>query len=255
MAPMPFLIFLLAGLIASSSSARTPLPENRLSRFRKCIIFPAACVMLLCTLAPFVLHHSVPVIHQDEYDDPTYDLFYECGDENCETHHGKHTIKTSGCGLCSISNAVRYMTGQAIDVRSLAKFARTNEQYIVHEGSKATVSEEAAKAFGDEYGFCFIGQIPGLAEATAYVKQGCTVIAGVGNNKGGGHILVIADYDPLTKKYLILDSAGNYENWSRAFSSWQRITDNHLQSNPDVYFTTFRILAPSRLRNLVLPSA
>ena len=251
--PMPFLIFLLAGIIASSS--RTALPENRLKRVRVCMVFPAVCAILMLALSPFVLHHSAPVVHQDDYDDPAYDLFYECGDENCETHHGKHTIKTSGCGLCSISNAVRYMTGRGIDVRSLAEFARTNEQYIIHEGSKSTISEEAAKAFGDEFGFCFIGQISGLAEATAYVKQGCTVIAGVGNSIGGGHILVIADYDPLTKEYLILDSAGNYENWSRAFSSWQRITDNHLQSNPDVYFTSFRILAPSRLGNLALQPA
>ena len=190
------------------------------------------------------------MLHQDDYDDPEQDLFYECGDETCETHHGNHTIKTSGCGLCAISNAVRYMTGQEIDIHSLAAFARTNEQYIVHVGSKSTVSEEAAKAFGDDYGFCFIGQVPGLAEATAYIRMGCTVIAGVQNSKGGGHLLVIADYDPLTKEYLILDSAGNYEGWSHSFSSWQKLSGNCLQSNPDVSFTSFRVLGPTRLQGL-----
>ena len=249
--PIPFILFLLAGITAAPDGKKAA--EEPRASLRSCLAFPMVCAVIMgCTL-PVILHHTVPVIRQDEYDNPESDLFYECGEEGCETHYGKHTIKTSGCGLCAISNAVRYMTGSAPDVRGLATFARNNEQYIVHVGSKSTVSEEAAKAFGEAFGFCYIGQVAGLAEAVPYVKQGCTVIAGVGNDKGGGHLLVIADYDPLTKKYLILDSAGNYESWSHSFCSWQRINDNRLQNNPNVYLTSFRILGPSRLAELRLP--
>ena len=246
--PVPFLLFLLAGLAASSETAGRP--EKRRPGIRSYLVFPAVCVILICSVAPFVFHYSVPVIRQDNYDDPVHDLYYECGDQDCETHHGSHTIKTSGCGLCAISNAVRYMTGRGIDVRSLAEFARDHEQYIIHTGSKSTISEETAKAFGDDYGFCYIGAVSGLPEATNYIRQGCTAVAGVGNSLGGGHLLVVADYDPLTKEYLILDSAGNYDGWSHSFCSWQRIRDNHLQTNSDVYFTSFRILAPTRLQEL-----
>ncbi len=249
--PLPSAFFLLAGLLSASDPEAGA--ENRRPRLRRTLVLPAVCAAVLLVSLSLVLHHEVPVIRQDDYDNPVDDLYYLCGDENCETHHGNHTIKTSGCGLCAISNAVRYMTGGDLDVRGLAAFARENEQYIVHVGSKSTVSEAAAGALGEEYGFCFIGQVPGLQEATGYIRQGCTVIAGVGNSRGGGHLLVIADYDPLTKEYLVLDSAGNYDGWSHAFCSWQRITDGRLTTNPDVFLTSFRILGPSRLKNLALP--
>ena len=85
----------------------------------------------------------------------------------------------------------------------------------------------------------------GISGAGSNVK-----IVSVQNSKGGGHLLVIADYDPLTKEYLILDSAGNYEGWSHSFSSWQKLSGNCLQSNPDVSFTSFRVLGPTRLQGL-----
>ena len=249
--PTPYFLFLLAGITASCDHTAIPAGSaDRVKRIRSFLVFPVACAVLICSLAPFLLSYDVPVIRQDDYDDPEQDLYYTCGDENCETNHGMHTIKTSGCGLCAIANAVRYMTGQEIDIHDLAAFARNNEQYVVHAGSKSTVSKAAADEFGDIFGFSFIGEVASLQEATPFIRQGCTVIAGVGNNLGGGHLLVVADYDPLTKEYLILDSAGNYDGWSRSFSSWQRIADNHLRTNPYVFFTSFRILAPVRLSGL-----
>ena len=247
--PVPFALFLAAGFIAASDTAGES--ENRRVKFRSCLVFPAICAAVMCIAALFVLNSSVPVVNQADYDDPAADLFYSCGDENCETHGGSHTIYTSGCGLCAVSNAVRYMTGQGIDVRELAAFARENEQYVVHLGSKGTMTESVAEAFGEEYGFAYLGKAGSLAEATDYIKMGCTVIAGVGNSSGGGHLLVIADYDPLTKQYLILDSAGSSDSWSRSFSSWQRIRGDCLTSNPDVTFTSFRILGPSRLESYI----
>ena len=97
--------------------------------------------------------------------------------------------------------------------------------------------------FGGDYGQFKLSE-GSLEEATHLLREGCAVIAGVGNAEGGGHLLVLADYDPLTGKYLILDSAGNYDHWSGSFFSWQSVRENRLELNPDVYLTTFRAIRP-----------
>ena len=181
------------------------------------------------------------VIHQDDYDDPEKDLYYFCGNSECETHHGCHTIKTSGCGLCAIVNAVAYMMGETIDVHEVAAFARENEHYAVHIGSKMSLYQAFAEAYGEKYNFSYVARVETLAEATRYLEQGCVVIAGVGNNRGGGHILVLAGYNAVTKQYTILDSAGNYSGWSHDFYSCQTIENNHLETNPNVFLTSFLV--------------
>ncbi|MBR3020607.1 MAG: O-antigen ligase family protein [Clostridia bacterium] len=186
-----------------------------------------------------ISYHAV--IHQDDYDDPEKDLYYYCGNENCETHHGRHTIKTSGCGLCAIVNAVAYMTGETIDVHEAAAFARENEHYAVHVGSKMSVYQAFAEEYGEKYNFSYVARVETLEEATEYLKQGCVVIAGVGNNGGGGHLLVLADYNAYTNQYVILDSAGNYPGWSHDFYSCQAINNNRLEHNPNVFLTSFQV--------------
>lgn len=185
--------------------------------------------------------YSASVIHQDDFDDPEKDLYYLCGDSQCETHQGRHTVKTSGCGLCAIVNAITYMTGEKIDVHEVAAFARENEHYAVHVGSKMTLYQAFAEEYGNQYNFSYLARVETLEEATDYLKQGCVAIAGAGNSGGGGHLLVLASYNPVTKQYLILDSAGNYSGWSHAFYSWQTIANNRLEKNPNVFLTAFQI--------------
>ena len=158
--------------------------------------------------------------------------------------YSQRTVKAAryahGCGACAIVNAVCYLTGTQPDVREVAEFVREKNEYIVHEGSKVTLYQDYAEAFGPRYGFRFVRQAENLGEATEYLRQGCVVLSGAGNSHGGGHLLVLADYSPADGKYLILDSSGNSANWSRAFASWQVIRDNRPEKNPDVLLTSFR---------------
>ena len=206
----------------------------------------AAGFLVCCLILPRTGPNVVPVIHQDDYADPETDLYYICGDPLCKTNGGRHTIKTSGCGLCAIVNAVCYLTGTRPDVREVAEFARSTDEYIVHEGSRATLYRSFADACGSRYDFHYIGQVETLAEAREYLKQGCVVIAGAGNIRGGSHVLVLADYSPCSDEYLILDSAGNYPGWSHSFLSWQTFRDNRPEQNEEMYLTAFRVFSSSR---------
>ena len=259
----PFLPFLAvlnvaAGCVGNEEERKSGMLYQRLRRLlmaarkRFRVIQPHAVrIMKPLALIAMIVFAFIPanygtvygnsVLHQDDYDDPVNDLYYFCGDTQCETHRGCHTIKTSGCGLCAIVNAITYMTGEKIDVHEVAAFARENEHYAVHVGSKMSLYPAFAEEYGNKYHFRYIGRVETLEEATDYLKQGCVVIAGAGNSRGGGHLLVLANYNPVTKQYLILDSAGNYSGWSHAFYSCQTITDNHLEKNPNVFLTSFQV--------------
>lgn len=247
--PVPFFLFAAAGLVAAAEDS--PDVSDRKeppARKQRWWIGPALlclCVLLALPLLPRGRTVRLEnIVQQDSYDDPETDLYYLCGDENCETHGGRHTIKTSGCGLCAVANAAWYLTGNAVDVHRVADFARENGEYVVHAGSSTTLVQAFAENAGAEFGVAFAGEVKSLEEATHLLREGCAVIAGVGNAEGGGHLLVLADYDPLTGKYLILDSAGNYDHWSGSFFSWQSVRENHLELNPDVYLTSFRAIRP-----------
>ena len=236
----------LRGIRADAAKLRIKLlafPAALPALFRR--LKPLAALLVFCGFLFFTRSNLslYPVIHQDDYARPDTDLYYDCGDPLCETNAGRHTISTSGCGACAIVNAVCYLTGTQPDVREVAAFVREKNEYIVHEGSKATLYQDYAEAFGPRYGFRFVRQADHLEEATEYLRQGCVVLAGAGNSHGGGHLLVLADYSPADGKYLILDSAGNSANWSRAFASWQVIRDNRPEKNPDVLLTSFRVYA------------
>ena len=212
-----------------------------LLRFLRRLLVPAAgVVFLLVLLLPSPKRIDCPVIRQDDYDDPQADLYYFCGDTGCETHNGCHTIMAAGCGPCAIVNAIRYMTGEEVDVHDVAAFARENELYLVHQGSRAILYRTYAEQEGAKHGIRYVDHFEDdMDRVTDYLRRGCVVLACAANTYGGGHILVFADYEENTGKYLILDSAGNHRSWSRSFSSWQTIRDARPEQNPYIHFFSF----------------
>ena len=68
------------------------------------------------------------------------------------------------------------------------------------EVSAAYVFEAAADAFGEKYGFTFAGTGESLRKLRRRLKAGQTVVTHV-----PGHYVTIVDYNPNTKKYLLLD--------------------------------------------------
>ena len=211
---------------------------------RRCLVPIAALVFLLVLLLPAPERIDCPVIRQDDYDDPQADLYYDCGDPDCDTHNGSHTIRFSGCGPCAIANAVCYMTGEQVDVHDVTAFARENDLYIIHQGSRAALYQAYAEACGEKYHFRYVDHFEDdMEKVTDYLRRGCVVLACAANEHGGGHILVFADYIENTGKYLILDSAGNYRSWSRSFSAWQTIRDNRPEKNPYIHFFSFWVYA------------
>jgi len=260
---LPFLAFL--NLSAGCVSAGCGAPEAnlslaglclRISRAFACLRKACACLarlvrryrpgliaalFVLCLLLPRGNRPDCPVLRQDDFDDPVRDLYYTCGDPSCETHGGFHTVKSSGCGACAVVNAARYMTGEAVDIHDVAAFVRENGQYIVHQGSKGSLYQTWAELEGPHLGIRYVGHAETIEETAGYLKQGCVAIACAANTKGGGHILVLADYCESSGRFLILDSAGNYPGWSRSFASWQAIPEGRPEHNPDILLYSFWI--------------
>ena len=182
---------------------------------------------------------SFTVLRQDDYDDPTADMYYNEG----------RTIKSSGCGICAIVNAVDYLTGNAPDVHAVAKYAMDNGEYTVGEGTNISMYKDYADSKGKSFGFKYVGATSNYTTLQSYLRQGCVAIVGVTRNSGGGHIIVIAAYNTDTGKYLVLDSAGDYSSWTKSMTgsslyAWQSISSGKFEKNSSCYIPSgnnFRI--------------
>ena len=137
---------------------------------------------------------------------------------------GKHrrtssdNFTTSGCGIFATVNAIYSVTGHFPDPYELADYAVKHYYRIEGSGTDSGFFEAAADAFGEKYGFTFAGTGESLKKLRRRLKAGQTAITHV-----PGHYVTIVDYNPKTKKYLLLDphylpkrKTGPYGDWVSA---------------------------------------
>ena len=187
------------------------------------------------TITSLYLSSVTPyVVCQYDYGDQTSDLYYECSygtscPDDFAAGTGKHTILSSGCGLCAIVNAIDYLTGNRIDIHDVAQYARENGGYKEHDGTYWKFYEEYATAFGETYGFKRVTVNDTLASYKEFLQNGGVIIIGCTRINGtGGHVIVIADYNSITDQFLILDSVGDHTpKWTGKLYGWYKINSTY----------------------------
>ena len=132
---------------------------------------------------------------------------------NVSDYSGK--MAAAGCGVVAITNAVYALNGQFVDPMLFADYAVEKHYRIIGAGTHDGIFKAAAKKFGDTYGFAYIKTTYSTSEGREYLKKGCVAISHV-----PGHYVTVADFNPKTKKYLVLDShpiksrpTGSFGNW------------------------------------------
>lgn len=163
------------------------------------------------------------------------------------------TYKSSGCGVYSIVNAVKYLTGKKIDPHELGNFAiscggRVNGG-ITHDFCKKVAN---SSEFGGKYGFK-LSEYYTFGSSSNKITCGSQVNSGYPSSaqwntlhskliehlsKGEiavvlvlGHFMSIVDYDSSTGKFLMLDSAPYKSKRLSDNGLYQWVTADQLNSN------------------------
>lgn len=124
-------------------------------------------------------------------------------------------MAAAGCGVVAITNAVYALNGEFADPMIFADYAVKKHYRIIGSGTQDGIFKAAAKEFGDAYGFAYIKRSYSTSEVREYLKKGCVAISHV-----PGHYVTIADFNPKTKKYLVLDSHPIKSRPTSSFGNW-----------------------------------
>lgn len=176
-------------------------------------------------------YNADQLINQNNYGDQDADLYYYAQDMTART------IKSSGCGLCAICNAVYYLTNQMPDVHEVARYARENKKYTVGKGTNAEMYKDyATDVLKPVYGISWYhtqSKDTDLSQAKKLVREGKAVVISASrpvNDVTASHIMVLVDYDE-SKGFRILDSAGPSGNWTKALDSWVKVKSDRTFMN------------------------
>lgn len=166
---------------------------------------------------------------------------------NVSDYSGK--MAAAGCGVVAITNAVYVLNGQFVDPMLFADFAVKKHYRIIGSGTQDGVFKGAAKEFGEAYGFSYVKTSYSLSEVRDYLQKGYVAISHV-----PGHYVTIADFNPKTKKYLVLDSHPIKSRPTSSFGNWfkrERVQRGGLTSSAFyIYGTRVRTTEIDRVKNI-----
>ena len=166
---------------------------------------------------------------------------------NVSDYSGK--MAAAGCGVVAITNAVYALNGQFVDPMLFADFAVKKHYRIIGSGTQDGVFKGAAKEFGEAYGFSYVKTSYSLSEVRDYLQKGYVAISHV-----PGHYVTIADFNPKTKKYLVLDSHPIKSRPTSSFGNWfkrERVQRGGLTSSAFyIYGTRVRTTEIDRVKNI-----
>ena len=159
-----------------------------------------------------------------------------------------------GCGLMSTINAVRYLNGKQIDIKEGVEVVKRREQYIHDEGGKHSIAQVIAGELGYKYGFRVSGTFDfgttskifkdekgkdyreyGYPTEDEYKVVWKDLVSHLSKGEVAvtlvhGHFIAIVDYDALTGKVLVYDSAASPTRGTTAKGdNWKSFND--LNSN------------------------
>ena len=131
-----------------------------------------------------------------------------------------NTIAASACGVFSMINALYALNGQFMDPMKLADYSVKNRYRVEGHGTSYKLFEAAAKKFGGNYGYSYVGSTTSLTKLQQHLQHG-TAIAYV-----PGHYMAVGDYK--SGKYLALDSYATEKRKTSPFGLW--ITGSRFRS-------------------------
>lgn len=147
--------------------------------------------------------------------------------------YGDGTLGDSGCGAFAIINAVRYLTGNTMDIYSVADWGSENE-YIWGVGSSFSIAPDAAAKFGSTYGFQldthigFDGYVGSSYPATpeAYDSAWNTLVSKLSQGEVAvglvhNHFISIVDYDSATNCVLVYDPGAGSKRQTTRSGDWK----------------------------------
>lgn len=112
------------------------------------------------------------------------------------------TLKTAGCGILSLTNAVYALSGCFVKPEWLASVAVEKGYRINGVGTSHSLYQWFCDAYGSSFNVKLSGNESSFNdEVKKHIKNGGVAIVSVPN-----HLMVINAYDTETGKYLILDS-------------------------------------------------
>ncbi|MBQ8515159.1 MAG: SH3 domain-containing protein [Ruminococcus sp.] len=166
--------------------------------------------------------------------------------------YGDGNLGNSGCGALAIVNAVRYLTGNTMDIYAVADWGSANE-YIWGVGSSFNIAPHAAEEFGSTYGFqldshygfsSYTGDCyPGSEEAyqaawsTLVTKLSAGEVAvGLVHN----HFISIVDYDSSTGKVLVYDPGAGSNRQTTTAGDWKSYDELNYWSDAGTTYLKLR---------------
>lgn len=166
--------------------------------------------------------------------------------------YGDGTISDSGCGEFAIINAVKYLTGNTMDIYTVADWASANE-YIWGVGSSFSIAPDAAAKFGSEYGFQldlhygfkgYVGSSYPDSEETydaawdvivSKLSQGEVAVGLVDN-----HFIALVDYDSSTDSVLVYDPGAGSKRQTTSAGNWKTHDELNYWSNAGTQYLKLR---------------
>lgn len=127
----------------------------------------------------------------------------------------KATIGTSGCGIVSLTNAVKYLNGKFINPTIIAKYSLNNGFRINNEGTAYGLYKSFCDSSkGKDYGIKFITNTSNYSTLRNNLSNGKVAIIRV-----PGHIMACVAYKD--GKYLILDSSASKSRGTSSGYAWK----------------------------------
>lgn len=184
-----------------------------------------------------VTYDFVTFSDENNYSDSSIQLFasgvisYRQTDSKWASHSygkgpggAKATIKSSGCALLSLTNAVYHLTGKFINPTILADFSVKKGYRVNGVGTSHNFFKGASNEYGITYGFKYKKATSSISDLTEHLKNG-----GVATCVQPGHFMAITDYNTDTKKYLLLDSYPSSKRGTSSGYAWK--TSSQLSSS------------------------
>lgn len=169
---------------------------------KKCLMRLASTIIIFCTILSNYIWNNVEnvyaknIVVYSQTDSRWANVSYGLGPNG-----SRATISSAGCGILSYVNAVYYMTGNFVSPIELAKWSVNNGYRINGVGTSYGLYKAYADAYGEMYGFKYVGTATNVTGTKSHLKNGGTAIISV-----PGHLMALVDYNESSNKYLILDS-------------------------------------------------
>lgn len=191
--------------------------QNSIKRTLSLILVLCSCLSMLLLTVTQADAASITVFSQNDSRWKNHQYGYK---DNKGT---PATIGSGGCGILSLVNAVYYMNGNFIDPIALADWSVDKGYRVNGVGTSHGLYPAYSKAYGNTYGFsCSSSEGTGTWDTlkSHLINGGTAIVPTVTRATGSAHLLVIADYDSSSGKYLVLDSYASSNRGTSSGYAW-----------------------------------